>query len=244
MLEQAGIEVRDDGRSALMHNKFWIFDGQIVWTGSTNITENGVFRNNNNVIVIYSPQVAAAFETEFAEMWEGRFGPRSPSKIEKQALQVKSTTVDVLFAAEDDVISHLLPLVESAQQSIRFMAFSFTHDALQSAMLARAQAGVDVKGIFEARASETEYSALPPMFCAGLDVRQDGNPGALHHKVVVIDNRILITGSLNFSDNADGSNDENVVVIANSRIAGRYLKEFDLRWLESVDPDPADMGCE
>jgi hypothetical protein len=38
----AGVEVRDDlGRTAFMHNKFWIFDRQTVWTGSTNITRNG-----------------------------------------------------------------------------------------------------------------------------------------------------------------------------------------------------------
>jgi phosphatidylserine/phosphatidylglycerophosphate/cardiolipin synthase-like enzyme len=49
MLQEAGIEVRSDARSALMHNKFWIFDGQTVWTGSTNITQSGVFKQNNNV---------------------------------------------------------------------------------------------------------------------------------------------------------------------------------------------------
>src|SRR5690349_8248581 len=52
MLQDAGIEVRSDTRSALMHNKFWIFDGQIVWTGSTNITENGIFDQDNNTVVI------------------------------------------------------------------------------------------------------------------------------------------------------------------------------------------------
>ena len=59
-MSRAGIKVRDDGRTGLMHNKFWIFDKKIVWTGSTNITVNGNFRNNNNVIVIESAAVAAA----------------------------------------------------------------------------------------------------------------------------------------------------------------------------------------
>ena len=57
MLQSAGIEVKDDlGRSAFMHNKFWIFDGQVVWTGSTNITKNGIYDQNNNVIVIRLPE--------------------------------------------------------------------------------------------------------------------------------------------------------------------------------------------
>jgi phosphatidylserine/phosphatidylglycerophosphate/cardiolipin synthase-like enzyme len=243
MLEKAGIEVHDDGRAALMHNKFWVFDGQTVWTGSTNITVNGNFRNNNNVIVIHSPQVSAIFEREFDEMWEGEFGPTSPSTVEDQWVIIDGAPVQVWFAAEDEVVSRLLPLVEGAQRSIRFMAFSFTHDELGAAVLARARAGVDVKGIFETRGSETEYSELPALYCAKVPVRQDGNLGTFHHKVLVIDDEIVVTGSLNFSENADDSNDENVVVVTNKDIAAQYLREFELRWAEAEAPDPAAMKC-
>jgi phosphatidylserine/phosphatidylglycerophosphate/cardiolipin synthase-like enzyme len=237
MLERAGIEVVDDGRSALMHNKFWIFDGQTVWTGSTNITANGNFRNNNNVIVIESARVAAFYEREFAEMWDGEFGPKSPSTAGDQSVTIDGTPVQVLFAAEDEVVSRLVPLIENAEHNIRFMAFAFTHDDLGSAVLARAQAGVDVKGIFETRGSETEYSEMTALYCARVPVRQDGNPGTFHHKVFVIDEQTLITGSLNFSENADDSNDENVVIISNGDIAAQYVQEFDRRWAEATEPE-------
>jgi phosphatidylserine/phosphatidylglycerophosphate/cardiolipin synthase-like enzyme len=243
MLEDVGIEVKDDGRSALMHNKFWVFDDQTVWTGSTNVTVNGNFRNNNNVIVIHSPDVATMYEREFQEMWDGQFGPTSPSTVDLQSTVVARTPVQVLFAAEDEAISHLVPLVENAQESIRIMAYSFTHDALGEAVLQRAQKGVDVKGIFETRGSQTEYSELTILYCAKVPVRQDGNPGSFHHKVIVIDEQTTITGSLNFSNNADESNDENVVVIENETIADRYLQEFERRWDEATDPDPKDISC-
>jgi phosphatidylserine/phosphatidylglycerophosphate/cardiolipin synthase-like enzyme len=123
------------------------------------------------------------------------------------------------------------------------MAFSFTQDDLGAALLARAEAGVDVMGIFETRGSETEFSELPALYCAGLLVRQDGNPGTFHHKVFIVDGEIVVTGSLNFSENADDSNDENVVVIGNSDIAAQYLAEFERRWAEAEEPDPADMNC-
>jgi phosphatidylserine/phosphatidylglycerophosphate/cardiolipin synthase-like enzyme len=243
MLKKAGIKVRDDGRGALMHDKFWIFDGQIVWTGSTNITVNCNFRNNNNVLVIHSPDVAAMYEREFAEMWAGKFGPTSPSTVDKQKTTIDGTPIQVLFASEDDAISHLVPLVEGAKKSIRFMAFSFTHGDLGAAVLARAEAGVDVEGIFETRGSETEESELRPLYCAGVPVRQDGNPGTFHHKVFVIDGQIVVTGSLNFSRNADESNDENAVIVTNRDIAALYLQEFERRWSEAVEPDAADMNC-
>jgi phosphatidylserine/phosphatidylglycerophosphate/cardiolipin synthase-like enzyme len=242
-LERAGVRVKDDGRGALMHNKFWIFDDQIVWTGSTNITANGNFRNNNNVLVMYSPVLADIYEREFDEMWAGEFGPRSPSTVYDQAAVIDGTPVQVLFGSEDEVAGRLATLVDSARSSIRFMAFSFTHDQLGDAVLDRARAGVDVKGIFERRGSETEYSEMPILYCAGLPVRQDGNPGTLHHKVFVIDDEIVITGSFNFSNNADESNDENVVIVTNADIAARYLREFERRWAEAAAPDSGDVRC-
>lgn len=243
LLEKAGIEVRDDGRSALMHNKFWIFDAQTVWTGSTNITYNGAFRNNNNVIVLRSVDIARIYEREFQEMWEGQFGPRSPSTVEQQEVLIGHTPVQILFAAEDEAIAHLSPIVQGAQKSIRVMAFSFTHDTLGKAVLERALSGLDVKGIFETRGSETEFSELTVLFCANVPVRQDGNPRTFHHKVIVVDDETVITGSLNFSNNADESNDENVVVIKNRALAARYLQEFERRWVEGQDPDPRDIQC-
>lgn len=244
MLKKAGIAVRDDGRSALMHNKFWIFDEHTVWTGSTNITINGNFRNNNNVLTIEVPEVAQIYEREFTEMWNGAFGPTSPSTWEDQSVYVNDTEVQVLFAAEDDVISKLIPLISDAQRTLRFMAFSFTHDEMGTMILNRAESGVDVQGIFETRGSETAYSEMPRLYCAGVSVRQDGNPGTFHHKVLIIDEQILVTGSLNFSVNANESNDENVIIIHEPNLAAQYLQEFERRWSEATEPDQADMNCQ
>ncbi|MEZ4728284.1 MAG: phospholipase D-like domain-containing protein [Caldilineaceae bacterium] len=91
LLQAAGIPIKDDARSALMHNKFWIFDQQVVWTGSTNITVNGFMHNNNNVIIIENPDVAAIYEREFAELWAGAFGTTSPSTIDQQATVIDDT---------------------------------------------------------------------------------------------------------------------------------------------------------
>ncbi len=239
-LEDAGVEVRADDRPELMHNKFLVFDGQSVWTGSTNLTENGNFRNNNNTLLIDSPELARIYEREFEEMWNGEFGASAPSNINQQSLTIQGTPIQVLFAAEDHVISALVPLVESAEKSIHFMAFSFTHDELGQAMLERAEAGVDLQGIFETRGSETEYSELTNLYCAGLPVRQDGNPRSMHHKVMVIDGRIVITGSANFSNNADQFNDENVLIIANEDLAQAYLREFERLWSQAIEPDGLD----
>jgi len=244
LMEAAGIEVRDDLRSPLMHNKFVIIDGRILWTGSMNLTTNDVFRNNNNVVVLESPATAAVYESEFEEMWNGQFGPRSPSNIDGQTVQTAAgLPVTVRFAPEDKPFDSLIILTGLANKSIRFMAFSFTQDDLGAIMRQQAADGVLVQGIFETRGSETQYSEMPALYCAGIPVRQDGNPGTFHHKVIIIDDFVVITGSMNFSDNAAGSNDENVIAIADPAIGQLYLEEFDRRWAESTAPDASKMGC-
>jgi phosphatidylserine/phosphatidylglycerophosphate/cardiolipin synthase-like enzyme len=70
----------------------------------------------------------------------------------------------------------------------------------------------------------TEYE---PLTQAGLDVRLDGNLiGLMHHKVIILDQKIVVTGSYNFTESAETTNDENVVIIFSPEIAEKYSEEF------------------
>jgi phosphatidylserine/phosphatidylglycerophosphate/cardiolipin synthase-like enzyme len=236
----AGIPVVDDSRSALMHNKFTIIDGTTVWTGSMNYTRNGVYRNNNNLMMLRSRRAVESYQAEFNEMFERHeFGPRS-TKGNGVTFTQDGTPVQILFAAEDEVQDIIIARINGAQSRIRFMAFSFTVDEIRDAILARASSGVTVQGIFENVGSETRFSELTPLFCAGLPMRQDGNPFIMHHKVFIIDDTVL-TGSFNFSASATNSNDENMVIIEDSNLAAQFNAEFDRRWAEAATPD--DLTC-
>jgi phosphatidylserine/phosphatidylglycerophosphate/cardiolipin synthase-like enzyme len=244
LMAAAGIELKDDNRTALMHNKFWIFDQQVVWTGSTNITVNGIFKQNNNVIVIRSAEIAYIYEREFQEMWNGQFGPRAPSTVNNQWAILDGTPIQVLFSAEDKAVGNLIALVNDAKSSIRFLAFSFTDYPLAQAMIDRAKAGVDLKGVYETFGSNSIGSELKTFLCAGMSVRQDGNGSFLHHKLIIIDNTIVATGSLNYSSSADDENDENVMIIDNPEIAALYLQEFDKLWNQARDVEAGAVPCQ
>ncbi|MDK1027972.1 MAG: phospholipase D-like domain-containing protein [Anaerolineae bacterium] len=133
--------------------------------------------------------------------------------------------------------------MDNAQTNIRFLAFSFTHDELGDAMLARAIAGVDESGVFEKVGSQTQHAELTKLFCANIPVRQDGKPSFLNRKYIVVDDQIVITSSLNFSNNANTSNAENVVIVDTSDIAALYIQEFDRVWTQGKVPDPAKLKC-
>ncbi|MBI5954681.1 MAG: hypothetical protein HY865_23740 [Chloroflexi bacterium] len=244
LLQAAGIEVKDDNRSALMHNKFWIFDQEITWTGSTNVTVNGIFKQNNNVLVIRSPEIAFIYEREFQELWSGQFGPRAPSTMSNQWAILDGTPIQILFSAEDNAVGNLIAIINDAKSSIRFLAFSFTDYPLAQAMIDRSKAGVDVKGVFETFGSNGTRSELRTFWCANVPARQDGNGSFLHDKVIVIDNSIVVTGSLNFSSSADEENEENVVILDNPEIAALYLQEFDKLWSQAHDVETGTFACE
>jgi phosphatidylserine/phosphatidylglycerophosphate/cardiolipin synthase-like enzyme len=223
----AGIPIVEDGREAIMHNKFVIIDEEVLWTGSGNLTENDTHRNNNNAIVIRSPALAQNYRAEFEEMFEdGEFGPDSSPDMPYQQVFIDEAIIENYFAPENEVAAHIIGHLQAAEQSIYFMAFSFTDDRIGDVLRDKHRAGLEVKGVLEYRGSETEYSEYGAMKEAGIDVLQDGNPYIMHHKIFIIDGQRVILGSFNFSRSADESNDENILIITDPDITQAYLAEF------------------
>jgi phosphatidylserine/phosphatidylglycerophosphate/cardiolipin synthase-like enzyme len=236
-LNKAGLPIVPDKRASIMHNKFVVVDGQAVWTGSWNFTANDTYRNNNNAIYLQSTELAQNYTAEFEEMFTDKvFGPTSTSKTPYPRLQIGKTLVETCFAPEDKCADQLIVLIRQAQQNIRFMAFSFTHPGISKAVIDRARAGVLLQGIFETRGSETDTSELARMKRQKLDVWQDGNPYTLHHKVFILDEKTVVLGSFNFTNNADQSNDENMLVIHNPELARQFLAEFNRVYDQAKNP--------
>jgi phosphatidylserine/phosphatidylglycerophosphate/cardiolipin synthase-like enzyme len=236
-LRRNGISVVTDDRTALMHDKFIVIDGRYTWVGSMNFTTNGVYCNNNNIVRIDSPQLAQNYIAEMSEMYDDRqFGPRSAVNTPNEHLTIGGAAVENYFASESELGPIIGDLVNSAQSEILFMAFSFTLDLIGEPMLDRAEAGVNVRGVFETTGSETDFSYYGDLQDFGLDninVRQDGNPRIMHHKVIIIDRQTVLFGSFNFSNNANDSNDENIVVVHDPTFASFFVEEFNTIWAEA-----------
>jgi len=224
-----GIPVIGDRRESLMHNKFLVIDGSEVWTGSLNLTLSGIYEDHNNMVRIRSSRVAENYIVEFNEMFvEDLFGNNIRAATPNPRLTLDGRQVEVFFSPDDGVLQHLLQLVQNAHSSIQFMAFSFTSDALANAMLERARGGVQVQGIFDSDQVDSNQGGEYERFRqAGLDVRRDRLPGQMHHKVILVDNQIVETGSYNFSNSAEKRNDENIVIIDDPRLTSLYQAEFE-----------------
>ena len=227
-LQRAGIPIVGDHRQALMHNKFIIIDRYEVWTGSMNYTLNGVYRNDNDLVRLVSPRIAADYTAEFEEMFTGhRFGAASPANTPYPLVSLDGIPVEIYFAPEDHPREHYLPVVTQAQKSILFMAFNLTDDDLARLLIAKAHQGIRVQGVLDERQAATsrgnDYETLRR---AGLDVHLDGNPYAMHHKVIIVDGETVIFGSYNFTRSAETRNDENLLIVHDPLLAARFVEEF------------------
>lgn len=231
-LVNAGIPVAVDDRRGLMHDKFAIIDGEQLWTGSYNLTDNGAFKDDNNAIVIRSAELASIFQAEFDEMHAGGvFGNRKEpglfgSLTKKYFVKIADTNINAYFSPEDNIERIILERLKKARRSVHFLAFSFTSDPLGEELIRLHKKGIAVKGVIEREGSDTENSEYNKLRVEGIAVKIDRNPGLMHHKVIIIDEALLITGSFNFSKGANVKNDENVIILDNAEITGEYMKEF------------------
>jgi phosphatidylserine/phosphatidylglycerophosphate/cardiolipin synthase-like enzyme len=142
-------------------------------------------------------------------------------------LTIEETFLETYFSPDDGTADEIIALIQAAEESIHFAAFSFTSDDLAATLIERAADGVEVSGVFEEeQVRSNQGGEFDRLSAAGLDVRLDGNPDNMHHKFFVIDEQIVITGSYNFSRSAEERNDENTLVIHNVEIAKQYLDEF------------------
>jgi len=228
-LKAAGIPILGDRREGLMHNKFVIIDRSQVWTGSMNFTTSEGYLNDNNLIQVKSPRLAENYTTEFNEMFQDDlFGPEIRATTPYPELKIEGVPIEMYFSPDDGVDEHLIDLIQAAEQSIYFMAFSFTSDSLAEAILERAQHGVIVAGVMEESQVESNIGSDYDRFSqAGLDIRLDGNPRNMHHKVIIFDEKIVVTGSYNFTNSAENVNDENVLVFHDLQIADQFMTEFE-----------------
>ena len=233
-LRDAGILVIDDQQPGIMNDKFIVVDHSQVWTGSVDYDISGVFREYNAVVRISSSEIAADYTKEFDEMFvNNQFGRLVVPETPYSSVTIQGTQVDVLFSPDDLVVDRLSMLLGEAQQSIYFLAYSFGSNDLGNIIREKAAQGIVVGGVLESdqvtaeQANPTQVEELNLFRQAGLDIRLDGKTEVMNHKIMIIDGRIVVMGSYDFTNRAETENDENVLIIYDEKIAQKFMEEFE-----------------
>jgi phosphatidylserine/phosphatidylglycerophosphate/cardiolipin synthase-like enzyme len=172
--------------------------------------------------------MAENYTKEFEEMFnDDKFGEDIVPETPNPVVNIDDTRIEVYFSPDDGVANPILEMLRNAEESIHFLAFSFTTDEFGEAIRMQAGNGLTVAGVMEEEQVKSNIGTEYDLFKqASLDVLVDGNEGQMHHKTMIIDERVVITGSYNFSRSAETRNDENLIIIYNEQIADFYMQEF------------------
>ncbi len=221
MLKTAGIDVIDDENSrALMHHKFLVIDENVVWSGSANYSYYAFYKNNENLVKFTSSKIAKVYLEEFDELYH---------HVDKEGAFV-SENLEIYFSPEDDFEQRLLGLIESANESIDFLAFAFTNKKISDALKESFDKGIAIRGVFDKEQHEgflKRYSEFDTLLSHKINVKLDGNTQTMHNKVFIIDHKTVVTGSYNFTVKANEDNSENAIVVHNREFTSRYEDEFE-----------------
>ena len=176
------------------------------------------------------------YSAEFEQLF-ARIGSTSKKPITPYPqVRVGDVQIANYFSPQDSPERYVVERIAQAKESVRFLTFSFTSDLITEAMIARQEAGLRVEGVMEQRNAEGVGSEYGKLRMAGIEVLRDGNCYTMHHKIIIIDERTVITGSFNFTARANELNVENLLIIDDPAIAARYSEEFARVWRQAESP--------
>ena len=251
--------------NGLMHNKFAIFDfrdtssftDDWVWTGSWNATDPGTNNDAQNALEIQDKSLANAYTMEFNEMWGSstdspnsslsRFGSRKTDNTPHR-FNINGIPVELYFSPSDQTTLHILSALEKAKESINVCMLTFTRSDLAQALVSAKSAGEKVRVILDNNVDSGNQFAFLKSGNVDIHLKGEALTGLLHHKYALIDaddpraDATVITGSHNWSNSAETSNNENTLIIHDTRVANLYLQEFKSRYLEAGGTDAIELG--
>lgn len=139
----------------------------------------------------------------------------------------------VYFSPRGGCENQVINWINKANSSIHVLIYSFTLDSVGNALIEALDRHIEVKIVFEKGqiGQSSEYQRLRN---SAVDVRNDTNPSYMHDKIMIVDGKVVLTGSFNWSNNAENENNENLLIITSTSLATTYENEFQKIWNSSV----------
>ena len=139
-------------------------------------------------------------------------------------------SIDVYFSLVNDPEGAIIQELHKAKETIDIAIYYFTDRDLANEVIGAYDKGIRVRIYLDKGQKEATYSKSRYLAKYGVAIRYSSNPYLMHHKFCVIDTKVVITGSYNWTASADKRNDENLVVIHDAKIAEEYSAEFNRLW--------------
>lgn len=143
--------------------------------------------------------------------------------------QASTDKINVCFTPPSGCGSLIAQQISKAKESIFVQAYGLTSNMIIYQLKAAHDRGVQVKVMLDAGNLSDNREVAEDLEHTGIIVYYDKMPGIAHNKVIILDEKKVITGSFNFTNAADRKNAENVVMIENNEIARQYIRNWQQR---------------
>jgi phosphatidylserine/phosphatidylglycerophosphate/cardiolipin synthase-like enzyme len=153
-----------------------------------------------------------------------------------QASVIPSTgTVEVFFSPRGGATEAIVSEIGKAKSEILIQAYSFTSAPIAKALLDAHKRGIHVEAVLDKSQRTERYTAATFLTNVGIKVVVDDSHAIAHNKIIIIDRNTLITGSFNFSKNADKNNAENLLILkGNKPLVDQYIQNYENHKSHSV----------
>lgn len=199
--------------SGLMHLKILIIDKHDVWLGSTNMTREALKNHANLVAHIDCPGFSEVINEKCQLLSEEGFErPISPLifKIEQQEIELR-------FLPDDKTaVDKIKNMINTAEKSVRVAMYTFTRRDFAYCLAQAHKRGVKVEVVIDkTTAKNTSKKIADYLKRQKIPVILSNKGGMMHHKFVLIDDKILAHGSANWTIQAFKQNDDYIMIIGN-----------------------------
>jgi phosphatidylserine/phosphatidylglycerophosphate/cardiolipin synthase-like enzyme len=148
-----------------------------------------------------------------------------------------ASPAEVHFSPGEGIRRHLLRAIRDSRQQIDVAVYQFTSIELAEALAASKHRGVRVRVLTDQEKATAGGTAMRILREKGVEVRSLGvsEQSLMHHKFSVFDNRVVATGSYNWTNTAERANYENLVLFDDRDVVARFTREFQRLWQDAKD---------
>ena len=225
-LLRSDVEVKGDFNPKIFHQKFALRDyrrgkatkpgNPALLSGSANFTTTDTHRNLNHVFVFHGAAVCRQYETEFDQLRLGRFGREIHGGV-PALYDLAGVPTKILFAPMHRPELEIMKQMLKGAKEVYFAIFTFAGSSgIDDTMLALARGGMKITGVVDRGQASFGWAAPKTMKHPNIALFQPTKASGvrkLHHKLMVIDERVVVAGSFNYTQPANDYNDENIFVL-------------------------------
>ena len=234
------------GAPDLMHHKFVIRDGESVWTGSMNWTDDSWSRQENVIATVDSPAIAGAYTKDFEQLWQAGTVEAS-GRVDPSGVDVNGHEVRAWFTPTygEDLSHRIANALGRSRRRVRICSPVLTAAPVIATLAEKVTDGkldiagcvdaTQVEGVFHDWREDSRAGWKIPLLERVLQAPFSGKRSApwtpagvhdfMHAKVTVADD-LVFTGSFNLSHRGE-RNAENVLEIHDAELAEQLAAYVD-----------------